>query len=293
MRKPIFIILLFCVLCVFSTNDEKNDPLQVIFDTDIGNDIDDVLALQMLINYHKDNNVKILGITISKSNPYAIEFTDAYLRFNGIHDMPLGFAYDGVRTDDGKYLIKTLHSKFEGKYVMRPECTVADGNIPEAYILIRKLLVNKPDNSVILIAVGPMTNLGRLMASKADEISPLNGIELVEKKVKFVATMAGLFSDNWNFPESNARHDLEATKILFSTCPVPIITSGWEVGQHLPYPHQSILKDFGDPAAHPLPVAYFNWRKMPYDRPTWDLTSILDVVEPTIYFDRSESGIIT
>ena len=58
-------------------------PVPVIFDTDVGNDIDDVLAMQMLFNYEKAGKIDLLGITISKSNPYSIEYIDGYCRLNG------------------------------------------------------------------------------------------------------------------------------------------------------------------------------------------------------------------
>ena len=49
------IALLGC-LCLLaggcSQPAEAPEPIPVIFDTDPGNDIDDVLALQMLLNYH-------------------------------------------------------------------------------------------------------------------------------------------------------------------------------------------------------------------------------------------------
>ena len=51
------IALLGC-LCLLaggcSQPAEVPEPIPVIFDTDPGNDIDDVLALQMLLNYHKE-----------------------------------------------------------------------------------------------------------------------------------------------------------------------------------------------------------------------------------------------
>ena len=51
-------------------------PIPVIFDTDMGNDIDDALALQMLFNYDRDGLIDLKGITISKCNPHSVEFVE-------------------------------------------------------------------------------------------------------------------------------------------------------------------------------------------------------------------------
>lgn len=75
-------ILSFCFLSACNKPTETKIPVPVIFDTDVGNDIDDVLAMQMLFNYEKAGTIDLLGITISKSNPYSIEYIDGYCRLN-------------------------------------------------------------------------------------------------------------------------------------------------------------------------------------------------------------------
>ncbi len=266
-------------------------PLNIIFDTDMGNDIDDALALQMLLNYEKAGRLNLLGITICKANPHAIPFVDGYCRFNGRNDIPLGYVYDGVTPEDGTFLLPTLNAEYNGKPIMEPVRTI-DSNLPEAYKLIRQLLAAAEDGSVTLIAVGPMTNMGRLMTSQADEISPLSGVELVKAKVCRVVTMAALFSEKFPFPEWNVECDVPSCRNLFELCPVPLTTSGYEVGYELKYPHTSILSDFGTPEAHPLCVAYRSYMQMPYDRETWDLTAVLEAVEPGKWFNYSSKGSI-
>lgn len=56
----------------------------------------------------------MLGITISKCNPYSLEYIDAYCRFNDKYDIPLGYAYNGMNTDDGHYLRQTLDTIYGG-----------------------------------------------------------------------------------------------------------------------------------------------------------------------------------
>ncbi|MDL2304853.1 nucleoside hydrolase [Bacteroides sp. OttesenSCG-928-D19] len=268
-------------------------PVPVILDTDVGNDIDDVLAMQMLFNYEDEGLIDLLGITISKSNPYSIEYIDAYCRLNGRPDMPLGFAYNGVNSEDGGYLRQTLDTIIDGKKILHPQRTIKS-NLPEGYKLLRKMLASQADSSVVFVAVGPETNLARLLKSSPDEFSPLNGKALVAKKVKLLSVMAGLFGNEFDFPEWNVMQDLDATRTVFANWPTPLIASGWELGNKLLYPHQSILNDFPNSYKHPLCVSYKVYDKMPYDRQTWDLTSVLQAIEPgQNYFTLSPAGKIT
>ncbi len=282
MRKPSGVI---------SGAREDLHPVKIIFDTDLGNDIDDVLALQMLLNYHKKGVVDLLAITISKANPFVIEYIDGYCRYNHIPDIPLGFVYSGVTPEDGGYVRQTLDATYNGKRILEPLRSLKD-DIPVASDLIRKILSEQADSSVVLIAVGPETNLSRLLMSKPDQYSSLSGVALVKKKVKLVSVMGGNY-DRTPFPEWNIITDLDAARYFFSHCPVPVIASGYEVGNALLFPSKSIDIDSPDKEGNPLYISYSFWGEMPYDRPSWDMTSVLVVAETEQdYFHFSPSGLI-
>lgn len=280
------------VLCIQCSAQRLNVPTPVILDTDIGNDIDDVLALQMLFNYEKTAKINLLGITISKSNPRVIEYVDGYCRFNKRGSIPLGYAYNGVNPELFRYVPKTLDTLIEGKKILFPKRSIKSG-LPEGYKLIRKLLADQKDHSVVMIVIGPETNIANLLNSGADEYSNLNGVDLVKKKVKLLSVMGGLYSNEFDFAEWNIEQDLKASVVVFNKWPTEFVASGWELGNKLLYPHQSILNDFKDGYKHPLCVSYKVYDKMPYDRQTWDLTSVLYALAPDQnYFDLSPKGTI-
>ncbi len=305
MKKILPVIISFCILLSSCSNFKKTksvtlldikqsaeNPIRVLFDTDLGNDIDDVLALQMLLNYHKQGKINLLGISISKANPLTIEYIDGFCNYNGLPNMSLGYVYKGAMPEDGNYLRQTLETVVDGEKILKPQRSVSD-SIPEGYKFLRRMLVSQPDQSVVLVVVGQETNISRLLKSKADEYSDLNGVDLVRKKVKFISIMGGHFGSN-AFPEWNIKTDLESAQLVFSLCPVPVIASGYEIGDALLYPHTSIQNDFSNPEKNPLCVSYYNWGHMPYDRQTWDLTSVLVAVEPgEEYFSYSPCGTIT
>ncbi len=289
------LLLLLTIPAIHCTNSvvPVQEPVPVIFDTDIGNDIDDVLALQLLFQYEAEQKINLLGITISKSYPRVVEYIDAYARQQNRAGIPLGFAYNGVNPEPNVYVPATLDTLVNGKPVLVPQRKL-DASIPEGHLLMRKLLAAQKDGSVVLVVVGPETNLARLLESKPDEFSSLPGVELVQQKVKSVAVMGGLYTKEYDFPEWNIVQDLKAAQLVFSRCPVPVIASGYEVGTKLLYPATSINTDFEQAATNPLVLSYKIYQPMPYDRPTWDLTSVLHAVEPELaYFEESPAGKIT
>lgn len=68
--------------------------------------------------------------------------------------------------------------------------------------------------------------------------------------------MGGLYGNEFDFPEWNLVQDINAAQTVFSEWPTPVIASGWELGNKLLYPHQSILNDFPNAYKHPLCVSY-------------------------------------
>jgi hypothetical protein len=148
-----------------------------------------------------------------------------------------------------------------------------------------------------MIQVGFSTNLARLLDSPADAASPLPGVDLVAKKVRLLEIMAGAFAPidgNAAYGEYNVIADRASAAAIAARWPTDVVWSGFEIGIALPYPSQSILEDFGNVPHHPVAEAYRLVSPPPRDRPSWDLTSVLDgVLGDHGYFDRSPPGRVT
>jgi inosine-uridine nucleoside N-ribohydrolase len=158
--------------------------------------------------------------------------------------------------------------------------------------LLRRILAGEKDGSVVFVQVGFSTNLARLLASAADAASPLSGRDLVARKARLLSIMAGHFPAG--NPEYNVRVDLPASRKVYEEWPTPIVFSGLEVGGAMLFPAASIETEFGYVAQHPVAVAYRAYKKMPYDRPTWDPTSALFAVRPERgYFSLSPPGMVS
>ncbi len=273
-------IRIFPALLIFALAAAAAEPVRLIFDTDMGNDIDDALALSVIHALESRGECELLAVTLTKDNPKAAPFVDAVNTFYGRGHVPIGVVRDGVTKEEGKYLgaVADHPERF-------PRDLMSGEDAPEATGLIRRILSFQHDLSVVVVQVGFSSNSSRMLDSAADR-------ELLERKVKLLSLMGG------DFPpfraEYNIKVDLEASQKLFALWPTPIVLSGFEIGRSILYPASSITHDFNYAENHPIPPAYRAYMDFPYDRPTWDLTSVLYPVRPDHgYFGLSPKGRVT
>lgn len=296
---PVSIFVGACVLTLSATTmgvaSEPNSPTPFIFDTDIGNDCDDVLALGVIHALQSRGECELLAVTITKDHELAAPFTDAVNTFYGRGEIPIGVCRSGVTTEKGKFNVLAENS------IDYPHDLISGKDAPDAVDVLRRALAGQADGKVVIAQVGFSTNLANLLKSEPDDISPLSGKELVAKKVRLLSVMAGAFKQISNgagqlydHKEYNIIKDIPAAKHLCTNWPSDIVWSGFEIGIHLTYPHQSILRDYGYVDHHPLSEAYTLYNPPPHDRPTWDLTSVLHAVRPDRgYFELSPPGQVT
>lgn len=271
-------------------------PVKLIFDTDMGNDVDDVMALCMIHSLQKRGAVELLGVTVTKDHPQAAAFVSAVNTFYGYGSVPVGVVRNGATPEPGKFnqLADAAAADGSPRY---PHALRSGADAPEAVDLIRKLLAAQPDASVALVQVGFFTNFARLLDSKPDAHSPLTGRDLIAQKVRVCSIMAGAFqtvNGNTRHLEYNVIKDVPAAQSLAKRWPSPIVWSGFEIGIAATYPHVSITRDFAYVRHHPLKEAYVAYNPPPHDRPTWDPTALLYAVYPDRgYFDLSPPGTVT
>ncbi|HWD20324.1 MAG TPA: nucleoside hydrolase [Verrucomicrobiae bacterium] len=264
-------------------------PVRIIFDTDMGNDVDDALALGLLHALQSRGQCELLAVTITKRDENAGPFVDAVNTFYGRPSIPVGYIGGTAEAGPSNYLAEVA-AHF-------PHQLKRSSDAMPALPLLRKILARQPDGSVVLAQVGYFSNFAALLDTEPDEFSPLNGRELVRRKVRLLAVMAGCFqesADLHHFREFNVTQDIPAAQKLARTWPAPMVWSGYEIGIALPFPAASITQDFNYTPHHPLKEAYYAYRPPPHERPTWDLTAALYAVLPDRgFFDLSEPGTVT
>ena len=83
-------LILSTFLAVEPMSISAADPVRLIFDTDIGNDVDDVLALGMIHALQSRGACRLLGVTVTKDSDLAGPFVDAINTFYLRGDTPIG-----------------------------------------------------------------------------------------------------------------------------------------------------------------------------------------------------------
>jgi len=259
----------------------------VIFDTDMGNDIDDALALSLLHSLETRGECRLIAVTITKDNQWAAPYIDLVNTFYGRPGIPIGMVKNSKVTPEDSPMIRvpSERKRPDGAFVY-PHKLLSGADAADAALVLRKALASQPDHSVVIVQVGFSTNLARLL----DDSGELDqSRELVARKVKLLVMMAGDFSKR--SPEFNIKMDIPSAQKLFRDWPTPIVTSGFEIGNSMLFPASSITRDF--PGDNPVADAYRNYKKFPYDRQTWDITAALYAVRPNDgYFSLSQPGTI-
>ena len=90
-------------------NDEAlltpHRPVPLIFDTDIGNDVDDALALGVVHALQSRGECELLAVTITKDHPQCAAFVDAVNTFYGRGGIPIGMPHSGVTPEQSKFTV--------------------------------------------------------------------------------------------------------------------------------------------------------------------------------------------
>ena len=219
MMKPALKLLVLAALAIScsSTGEEKTQAdfsvsSNVILDTDIGNSLDDLLALDILHHCHRQGKIKLLAVMVNHDVPPAPQATDAFNTWYGAGHTPLGMVRDGVKDSHIWEDYAPLLCKCESF-----KRTISDySSLPDAVALYREILAKSDDGSVTILSTGFLTNISRLLESGPDEFSAMNGIELVKKKVRSVVAMCG----SQNEAEYNVSYDIPSARTVFGKLPV-------------------------------------------------------------------------
>jgi len=293
--QRLFSLLLALALTISAHSAE---PVRIVFDTDLGNDVDDAMALAVAHALQSRGECEIMAITITKDNPHAAPMADILNTFYGRPEIPIAMVKNGVTKEDGNYNRQVCELKDESGNPRYPrKLTPEDAaKLPDAVVFLRQLLARtKEDNSIVLVQIGFFTNFARLLDTPADDISPLTGKELIAKKVKYLSLMAGAFDPGYrNHREYNVVMDIPSAKKMVAEWPTDMVFNGFEIGDWIQHPGASMKEDYGYVKYHPLKDAYQFYRGLDNSQPTFDLNSVLYAARPNRgYYGVSQRGTVT
>ena len=257
---------------------------RVIFDTDVGGDVDDAGALAVLHALADRGEIELLAVGVVIGHESAVPYVHAVNTWYGRPDLPIGTIKGPAPYSRDGYM---------GRIVADYPHSLSQKAAPDVVKLYRKVLASQPDRSVTLIAVGPATNIYNLLKSSPDEHSPLTGLELMRRKIKFYAAggngNAGLPKGKCGF---NYYTDLfsASTELHLLPSDFPTVFAGGsgsqlEIGSELSKtkPDHIIRRSY---------ESYYGGTAK--NRPTWDQLRVLYACRPSsrILWNTSAPGTI-
>jgi hypothetical protein len=244
-------------------------PVNIIFDTDMGGDCDDVGALFILHGAVERGEARLLATMGCVSADAIAPALDGINTWFGRPEIPVGTLKDAGLLA-GPHYTTELARRFPHRFPTGKD-------YPDAVALYRQILAKEPDGSVVIVAVGPLRNLANLLRSRPDGASGLDGSALVARKVKRLDVMGG------NYPPSASKKDAEwnfkqdpaSAALVASDWPTPILFNG-EGGSTL----SGRRVTYEMPEHNPLTIAYKASASAGFarDRLSWDPVSCLVTV---------------
>ena len=252
MKKLAFLLL--AAIMAFSCapkQDGAKAPVKFIIETDMGNDIDDALALTIALRAVDEGKAELLAVGCHKLSASPAAFCDAVCTWYGHPGIPAAMSLTPVKET----------SDYVGYTVVEKDFPKSDTEYPEPVALYRRILSEQPDHSVTFISLGFGTTLAQLLESGPDDISPLSGVDLVAKKTVGLSVMCGSYgSKATKIAEYNVRNDIPAMKTVFEKWPTKIWQNPGEIGEAVLYPCELIEKNLGYDTPNPVAEAYKHYR---------------------------------
>ncbi len=200
-------LVLVLILCL-STAWAAGRPIPILFDTDIGGDIDDALALALVL---QSPELDVRGVTtVSDDTAQRTRLAWKELGLFGRQDIPLA---TGAR--DG--LFRPGNSRPLGQYKALTGADAAPRAALErrAAEFLVDALMHSPDKLTV-VPVGPLTNIALAL-----KLEPA-----IKSKIERIVLMGGAFE--LLRPEYNIVRDAAAAEIVFQSG-VPITAVGLDV----------------------------------------------------------------
>ena len=246
----LFVSGLGALVMAGDSGESKKEPVKVIFDTDMITDFDDVGALACLHALADAGECEILATVSSTRGNASVGAIEVINSYYGRSEIPVGApkgmgvlgerpgatvkvdpksplgalkgAVKGEFSDGGHYKYRKLLADYPGWY------RYADADeSPDANEVYRRVLAGQPNGSVVICSVGFLTNMRRLLETKPDGISSLDGKALVSRKVKKWVAMACKYPKG---KEYNSKWDAESSRIALEQWPTPVVFSDVDYG---------------------------------------------------------------
>ncbi len=234
---------------------------KVVVSTDVGDDIDDVFALGLLL---RSPELEVLGIASAWGDTtLRAQLLQRLLQQAGRGDIPLAI---GEKTASG---IPFSQARWAARGKL-------PGNAPSAVELILAQARHHP-GEVTLLVLGPLTDVARALEQDPKAFAQLKQVVLMGGSVRVGYGKSDYRPPNAPAPEYNIVSDIPAARRVFAAG-VPIVMLPLDATQlKLEEPERIALFAHGDALTDVLTQLYYQWRDT--DQPWASATpTLFDVV---------------
>ena len=241
---------------------------KVIFDTDIGDDIDDAFALALAL---RSPEVEILGITTAWGDTaLRARLVNRFLKDTAAPNIPV---LVGVPTNS-----KTSFS--QSAWAQQGDPSPSEPGAVD-FLLDQ---ARKAPGEITLVAIGPLTNLGAAIDRDAGAFRKFKRVVLMGGSIRRGYGDLGYGPDKGPQPEYNIYSDVADAQKLF-TSGVPIFMMPLDSTQLLlEETKRTLLFAAGSPMTNSLAALYFQWARTTRT-PTatlFDAMAVAYVVDPKL-----------
>ena len=229
---------------------KQNDPINIILDTDIGTDSDDVGAMMVLHGLRRQGLCRVLAVTSCTTRRDGAAIIDVINRYYDCC-VPIGGARGKGQCDTAQYgtYSRAVSYMYDNDY--------RDKDPADAVTVLRRALVQSKEK-VRLVSIGSFANIAALLRSGGDDCLPLTGTELVREKVSDMYSMAGNFCGSTQFcgstfvAECNVMMSLPDSIYVAQHFPCPVTYSPFELGVQIRTGEKLLAG-----ADNPMKMAYY------------------------------------
>jgi purine nucleosidase len=246
-------------------------PHQIILDTDIGSDVDDSLALAVLLGAH---DIHLVGITtVYGDTALRARVAKRLIRLSG-HPTAVPVHAGAQETLTGRPVWWAGH---EGRIYNDLDSEMIDGHDGPAFLAEQ---VTANPGTIDIVAIGPLTNIARAISSSA-KFAPA---------VKHLTIMGGQFDQP--DPEHNIRSDPEAADIVLRSG-IPTTVTGIEITRRVHLTDHAVEQiGRAGPLGHTLAVEIGQWisyTQQNFNEP-WNIPhdpiTVLTLLQPNLFSFR-------
>lgn len=220
-------------------------PTKLLFDTDIGSDIDDAVALAYLL---MQPSFDVLGITTVTGEARKRAVLASRLLEIAGQTVPIFPGFETPREIATRQPIAQQAVKLTPTQLLGTD----QPHNPEAAIDFMADTIRAHPFEVTLLAVGPFTNVARLLEKHAG----------ISRMLKTMVIMGGKYSDYptpWGPSEWNGIIDPAATALMFDKAECPIQAFGLDITWQVSMDAKQVSRAF---ATHPLLREVRRWSEI-------------------------------